>query len=455
MIEPNTDAARPAMRRRSLQWKISVAFIAFGLMMSLGIALQAGLSQGLIIHPIWEQLLRSSTAQYLALAQGQHTFPLPREGPLRGWRLSGEQIPADMPPFFARLAPGYYNEEQTGHFDERSHSVLVTAVGTERIVMSMDITALESEQNRNALLGALLWMLGVLLIVLSVLWLYRSLRRPMQELALAMNQLGPEQPSDRLNVDFELIELHEIAVLVNRHLDRVERFVERERSLLDQASHEFRTPIAVIAGAVDVLMQQALPSNAHAPLQRIRATTDNLTEIMAALLYLSREPDGQAPHETTRIDALLEVLVLDHHHLLEGKQVTYALGRCAPLWVKAPEAIVRIVIGNLLRNAAENSHEGVIGVELEPGCLSVRDCGTGFDTVAAARRYSMSLRNSVKLGGGQGLGLFLIKRICERFGWSLLVTSTISEGTLAQLHFHDGADPAGGAKTTIPFPAHK
>ncbi|SFU83153.1 hypothetical protein [Pseudoduganella namucuonensis] len=49
----------------------------------------------------------------------------------------------------------------------------------------------------------------------------------------------------------------------------------------------------------------------------------------------------------------------------------------------------------------------------------------------------MSLRNSAKLGGGQGLGLFLTKRICERFGWSLTIDSTIAEGTLAQLRFVD------------------
>jgi signal transduction histidine kinase len=437
MIESKTQNAHPLVRRRSLQWKISLAFILFGLVMTLGIIFQARLSQGLIVHPIWEQLLMSSTSQYLASAREQPGFPLPSQGPLRGWRLSGERIPGDMPVYFAKLAPGYYDEEKTDNLDAGSHAVLVTAAGAERIVMSLDITELERDQNRSVVLGAVFWMLGVIMITLSALWIYRSLRRPMQELALAMNELDPEQPSARLSVDFQLIELHDIAVLVNQHLVRVERFIQRERGLLDQASHEFRTPIAVIAGATDVLMRQALPPSSLAPLQRIRATTDNLTEIMAALLYLSREPDGQAHNETTRIDALLDVLVADHRHLLEGKLVDYMLDTAAPLWVKAPEAMVRIVIGNLLRNAAENSYEGAIHVALDRGCLSVRDCGTGFDTVAAARRYSLSLRNSVKLGGGQGLGLFLTKRICERFGWSLLVSSTISKGTLAQLRFYD------------------
>ena len=431
MIDADT---APATRRSSLQRKITLPFLVFGIVMTLGIGFQAWSSQALIVHPIWEQLLSSSTEQYLALSRRHADTPLPTHGPLRGWRLSGGPLPADMPVYFAQLAPGFYDEEQIDNLD-LDQAVLVTAVGTERIVMAVDITALEWEQNRNAVCSTLFWILGMIMVTFSASRIYRSLRLQMQELASAMNALNPERPSTRLEVDFQLAELHDIAVLVNGHLDRVERFVERERSLLDQASHEFRTPIAVVAGAVDVLMQQPLPPTAMAPLQRIRATTDNLIEIMAALLYLSREPDAQALNESTRVDALLEVLVVDHRHLLQGKLVDYVLDDAEPKWVQAPEAMLRIVIGNLLRNAAENSYEGAIVVTLQAGRLTVRDCGIGFDTVAVARSYSLSLRNSTKLGGGQGLGLFLIKRICERFGWSLSITSTVSKGTLAELRF--------------------
>jgi signal transduction histidine kinase len=427
-------ATAPAMRRHSLQWKVMLPFVLIGIVMTVGVSFQAWISQGLIVHPIWEQLLSSSTEQYLALARRHADAPLPSEGPLRGWRLSGGPLPADMPAYFAQLAPGFYDEEQNDEPDF-DHAVLVTAVGSERIVMAVDITALEGLQNRNAVYSTLFWLLSMIMVTFSVLRIYRSLRLQMQKLARAMNALNPERPSERLQVDFQLVELHDIAVLVNGHLDRVERFVERERSLLDQASHEFRTPIAVVAGAVDVLMQQPLPPAAMAPLRRIRGTTDNLTEIMAALLYLSREPDGEALNQSTRVDALLEVLIVDHRHLLDGKLVDYVLDEAQPTWVDAPEAMVRIVIGNLLRNAAENSFEGAIIVALQGRCLTVRDCGIGFDIAAAARSYSMSLRNSAKLGGGQGLGLFLIRRICERFGWSLSITSTVSKGTLAELRF--------------------
>jgi signal transduction histidine kinase len=437
MPEQASDQAAPAPRKPSLQRKISVLFLLFGLVLAAGLTIQGNLAQQLIVHPIWRELLQSSTDQYLGAGRQPHGS-LPARGLVRGWHLRGATLPGDMPAYFARLDPGYYNESEMDAYDtDRSHAVLVTPVagGSDgRIVMAVDITELEDYQNKTALISVVIAILSGLMILGSILWLYTSIRRPAQSLAQRMGALDPEQPSQRLPTDFALRELHDIALLVNRHLERVERSIERERSLLDQASHEFRTPIAVIAGAVDVLKLHDLPPAALRPLARIEATTRNLTEIMAALLFLSREADTSVPGGTTRLDTLTAELVDDHAHLLRGANTTFTL-ELQPLWVDCPEAVARIVVANLLRNAAENSQQGTIDVRLADGFLSVQDSGEGFDTAASARRYRQALRDSTKQGGGQGLGLFLTRRICERFGWTLKVTSVPGCGTLAELTF--------------------
>ena len=433
-------APRSSWRMSSLQRQISAVFVLFGLSMALGLTVQGLLSQQLIVHPIWKELLESSTVQFQESSATMRGTDLPTTGQIRGWRLAGAALPAGMPPYFAQLAPGYYDEEQMEAYETaRSHAVLVTPVDDgARIVMAVDITDLEDYQNMMGMISGLIALVSALMIAGSIAWVYRSLRRPLGELAQRMETLDPEQPAQRLPTDFALSELHDIAVLVNGHLDRVERFIERERSLLDQASHEFRTPIAVIAGAVDVLKLYDLPPAAHGPLERIEATTGNLTQIMAALLYLSRETDGKAPLETTRLDSLVMVLIDDHQHLLDGKSAQFVVEELQPLSVDSPEAILRIVVGNLLRNAAENSYQGAIRVKLEEGRLSIQDSGAGFDTVDAARRYTQALRDSTKQGGGQGLGLFLTRRICERFGWTLKMSSNPSHGTLAEMTFPEG-----------------
>ncbi len=421
-----------AKRGASLQRRIGMLCAFFLLVLAASLTWQGNLSQQLIVHPIWRELLQASTAQYLE--QGE--TPSSSSAPIQGWRLAGGAPPPGMPPYFARLAPGYYDETATDTWDtDRSYAVLVTPAGRDRIVMAIDITDIEDAQNRMGMAAGLVALVCAAMIFGSIVWLYRSMRRPIQSLASRMEALDPEQPSQRLATDFALSELHDIAVIANRHLDRVERFIERERSLLDQASHEFRTPIAVIAGAVDVLRLYELPPAAQRPLARIESTTSNLTEIMAALLFLSREPDGKAPEERVRLDTLVARLVEDHEHLLAGKQARFVLQEMEEHWLACPEAIVRIVAGNVLRNAAENSFEGEISVRLAGGRLSVHDCGAGFDTVAAARRYTQALRESAKQGGGQGLGLFLTRRICERFGWTMRITSDTAQGTLVELAF--------------------
>lgn len=439
MNKAAVESAWTPWRGGSLQRKIGMLFVLFGLLLALGLTIQGNLSQQLVVHPIWEELLRSSTAQYLAEGDPAQHKALSTQGLIRGWRLGPGAAPADMPAYFARLAPGYYDEQAMDAYDnDRSYSVLVTPLADgERIVMAVDITDLENDQNMMGFISVLIAVVSGLAIVASLLWLYRGMRRPVRLLALRMDRLDPEQPSQRLATDFDLSELHDIAVLVNRHLERVERFIERERSLLDQASHEFRTPIAVIAGAVDVLKLYDLPPAAAAPLQRIQSTTDGLSETMAALLFLSREGDAGTPLESTRLDALLTLLVDDHCHLLDGKDARFEIGELQPLWVACPEAILRIVVGNLLRNAAENTWQGAIRIRLADRRLAIEDSGAGFDTVAAARRYTRALRDSAKQGGGQGLGLFLTRRVCERFGWTLSMSSHPGQGTLAELRFPD------------------
>jgi signal transduction histidine kinase len=423
-------------RMFDLHWRISALFVAFGILLALGVTVSVGFGQVMITHPVWEQILRSTTQHYIDGTTGNSPVPLPTQGAYKGWHLKNRMaLPADMPPYLASLPAGFYSEQDLDRFDEHDYAVLVTPVADGRVVTVIDMTDIETLQNKVGIGELIFVMVNLALVGATLLWLHGSLRKPARALAQRMEALDPEQPSQRLSVDYPQAELHDIAVQANRHLERVERFIERERSLLDQASHEFRTPIAVIGGAVDVLDRQPLSAQAMGPLARIRGTVDNLTETMNALLYLSREPDAGGAAESTRVDLLLPELMQDHEHLLAFKPARFVLVECVSLCVDVPEAMVRIVIANLLRNAAENTQKGDITVSLTPQRLRVSDSGEGFDPVEAARSYSAALQTSMKPGGGQGLGLFLTKRICERFKWSLAISSAVRKGSVVDIRF--------------------
>jgi signal transduction histidine kinase len=425
-----------SMAASSLSRSISAIFFVFGLILAAGLTIQGNLSQQMIVHPVWREILQSSTDHYVSGGRLIPAKQLPATGVIRGWHLTGNAVPADMPEYFLRLNAGFHDEHQLDAYDsERSYAVLVTPVADGRIVMSVDITDLENYQNMTARVSVLIAVLSGVMILGAILWIYRSMKRPMQALAQRMEELDPEQPAQRLATDFTLKELHDIALIVNRHLERVERFIQRERSLLDQASHEFRTPIAVIAGAVDVIKLYELPAEAERPLTRIESTVGNLTEIMSALLFLSREPDLTSPVQSTRLDTLTAALIEDHGYLLQGSGAAFVIDEFHPVVLECPEAMVRIVVSNLLRNAAEHSHAGPIRISLTADRLSVVNSAGDFDAAEAARRYTRALGDSSTQGSGQGLGLFITRRICERFRWTLLIASAGAGQTVARVSF--------------------
>jgi len=422
------------MRSRSLHWWIVAALIPFVMLMAAALTVQSFRSQHLVEHPVWRQLLESFAAG-LAQQRALHPdAPLPRSnGVLRAWYVEDGEVAADMPAYLAALEPGYYSSEGPRRLATKdSFHALVAPSGKGRLVTLVDIAELERQQNADAWFNAV-WV-GLIIVLFGGLvgWLHLRLVRPVRDLADRMQAIDPQVRGERLPVDYRQAEIRAIACASNAHLERVERFIEREKSLLDQASHEFRTPIAVISGAADVLERQDLPAAARPALERIRHAAGHLSEIMVALLYLSREAGRPDATDVTAMHAVLPAIVRDHEHLLDGKRLAFRIRELELAHVAVPEAMVRIAVGNLIRNAVENTSQGHVDVSLAGGRVTIRDSGSGLDVEEAARRYRDSLRAAVPMRG-LGLGLFLTYRICERFGWSLRMDSVPLDGTRATL----------------------
>lgn len=424
-----------------MHWWVSAGFVVFSIVMVVALMVQGFISQRLIEHRYWTTLLVSLSVDYRARIEHGQADVLPRNGVVRAWYVTGQAADATVPKQLSRLPAGFYStEDGFGVFEATdafkgmdAFHALVSELPQGRLITMIDIEELEQQQNRDSIWSSL-WLLVVVLMVGGmILWLHFNLVRPVRDLADRMQRVDPRQPGERLPTTYAREEIHIIAQASNAHLARVEQFIERERSLLDQASHEFRTPIAVIAGAVDVLKQIQLPATSAPALARIEHAVEGLSETMVALLYLAREPDqAHEQADVTVLHELLPRLVDDHLHLLQGKTARLRLGTNEPLMLAAPEAMVRIAVSNLIRNAVENTAEGFIEVSLHDGVISVVDSGSGFNPEEAARRYRDSLRRAMPVRG-QGLGLFLIGRICDRFRWRLAIESGHDGGTRATL----------------------
>jgi signal transduction histidine kinase len=420
---------------RSVHWWVSAAMIVFGLVMVAALTVQAFSSQRLLEHKIWRDLLDYASADHAQRVRDGAVATLPTTGIVRSWYVEDGRVTPQAPDYLARLPPGYYSSEGTYEsFDTHdSFHARVIDLPPGRLITRIDIGELEDQQNRDSIFSGVWAFALIALIVTVIAWLHANLVRPIRDLASRMQSIDPGARGARLPTTYPREEIQVIARASNAHLERVERFIERERSLLDQASHEFRTPIAVIAGAVDVLRQQQLPDSSTPALNRIAHAVEDLSETMVALLYLAREANaGDEPVDVTALHDLLPRLLEDHAHLLRDKTAQLRIAELEPTFIAAPEAMVRIAVSNLIRNAIENTDIGFVELSLKDGIIAVADSGSGFNPVEAARRYRESLRESAPIRG-QGLGLFLIGRICDRFGWKLAIEPVAIGGTRARL----------------------
>ena len=122
------------------------------------------------------------------------------------------------------------------------------------------------------------------------------------------------------------------------------------------------------------------------------------------------------------LGSALDLAVKSHDHLLHGKDVRVVREDEHPGEVTAPESMVRIAVGNLVRHAFQYTMSGTLRLELRKD---------------ATVRISGSRPNFEFLGSenNAGMGLTIVTRVCERMGWRLGLTHHPDEGTRVELSF--------------------
>ena len=120
---------------------------------------------------------------------------------------------------------------------------------------------------------------------------------------------------------------------------------------------------------------------------------------------------------------------------MRDKDLTLVLGALPPSEIVAPVPIVQAAIGNLLRNAIENSDRGEIRIRLtQDATVTIEDPGHGMTPEEISAIYARVARGGGDREGG-GIGLDLISRLCEHLGWKLDIASHAGRGTTTTLDF--------------------
>ncbi|MBA2325217.1 MAG: HAMP domain-containing protein [Actinobacteria bacterium] len=226
-------------------------------------------------------------------------------------------------------------------------------------------------------------------------------------------------------------EIRRLGETLNEMLARLRAAFERESRFVADASHEVRTPIAIIKTELESALQVAgTETPVHASLVAATEECDRLTQLAEDLLVIARAGEGKLPirPEPTQVRVLLGG-VRDRFadRASRGGRVIRVEG--APdLLVHADPVRLRQALGNLVENALRHGEgEIVLGARSSAGGIEidVSDEGPGFPPDLAARAFERFARGDrARTGEGAGLGLAIVQAIAEGHGGSAAVVGT-------------------------------
>lgn len=415
----------------SLRFRVAVAFAAFGALLSILLFVGLYTEINVLGHNLMDEALRAELDDSVARHDRNKEFVPPNTVSIKGFFVRGEEAGQFAPPGEIRkLQPGSHNVT----VDEIDYRVLVADRNGFRYFMLFD-TDRQHEQEEE-LVYYLSWfaVLTALLAAAGGWWLAVHIITPVTRLAHQVGHAGP----DDMNLPLEKFtrddEVGELARAFKRYFNRMQDFVKRENYFTADVSHELRTPLGIIQGTVEVLEMDGTLSEAQQKrMHRIKLATRDMTELTSTLLLLAHEYQHISERPPLSLNTVAQACIEKHRHLIDQRAIRLELELTDEPYINVERPLLEIVIGNLLRNAFFNTRSGVVTVRVEADKFLVKDTGLGIPAEVMAQvfeRYHKGVESS-----GAGVGLSLVKRICDRYGWRVAIASTQGQGTTVEVVF--------------------
>jgi signal transduction histidine kinase len=332
--------------------------------------------------------------------------------------------------------------------DGKELHVEVRREGEGRLILVYDATPHE-ERVREFRDAMLLATLAVAVIIAATgYWLAGLLVSQVAGLARRVSSLGPGEPPPAPE-EFADAEVATLAGAFAGYHGRTAELLAREKEFTADASHELRTPLTAIQTGCELLAQDpALGGHARARLESIARAAERMDESIRGLLLLARESVPGDIEPVNVREAVLEAVAPMRDALEARPEVRLAVTVPADAVLETQRAALQLVVANLVKNAIAHTRDGAIRVEGDGSALTVSDTGTGIAPADLPRIFERHYRGASGAGGGAGLGLAIVRRIADRFGWRVAVTSEPGRGTSFRIAFlpasqklHDSATP--------------
>jgi two-component system, OmpR family, heavy metal sensor histidine kinase CusS len=273
---------------------------------------------------------------------------------------------------------------------------------------------------RNGFLLAL--PLALLLVGLGGWFVAGRALRPMRVIASTAEQVTARGLDQRIPLSNEDPEISRVIIVLNRMMDRLENSFQQATRFSADASHELKTPLAIMQGELENALQEAHPgSREQQVFSNLLEETQRLKTITRGLLLLARADAGQLKPvlETVDLTAMLEGILEDARVLAEEMRLVFEVKITPGIVVRADPVLLRTALLNLLVNAVKyNEPGGKVLATLETRenqvFLTIGNSGPGIPEADKERIFTRFHRVDAarqRQVDGIGLGLSLAREI--------------------------------------------
>ena len=296
-------------------------------------------------------------------------------------------------------------------------------------------------QSWLCLMGALLLcdILRIIVFIKRRESLHKTVLAPIRDITELASTLSASNLSNRINIAGTKNELKDLAIVINRMLDRIERSYNSQKQFVSDASHELRPPIAVLQGYINMLKRwgKSDPEVLEEGINAIAQETESMKDLVESLLFLARHDKKTLMMEMEAFDALDVLTELHREAAMVTPENTFILSPAASCPLEGDRSMVKQVMRILCDNAVKYTPKGgiiTLSIEKNPGwvTLSVSDNGPGISQEDLPKIFERFYRADAARrseGGGHGLGLSIARIIVMAHGGKLRVRSKVGVGS--------------------------
>lgn len=294
-------------------------------------------------------------------------------------------------------------------------------IGGKSYQLTVETNVEETEETVAAI--AVLTFIFFFILVMGFLILNRRLSvRLWSPFRSTLAKLKTFNLNSQTNITFEpsdTLEFEELNTALGKLLEHNISVYKTQKEFTENASHELQTPLAIIKGKLDLLLQKdTLTERQYQIIEEINRSLTRVSRINKNLLLLAKIENHQFnDNETINASKLMTQCLQQFKEYADDKHIHIQTEITPGINIEGNRTLIEIFINNLLLNAIRhNHHNGAINISLSKTGMSVSNSGnTALNAAAIFERFAKTSSETA----GSGLGLAIIKQICNRHGWTI------------------------------------